>query len=84
MTRDGLRRDHIFILTLLVPIIIFVAILIYYPAIDTFATSLTNRNLRINRPSEFVQLENYSYLLTNNEFWEVTGRSFLLVIITSL
>jgi len=82
MTRDGLHRDHIFVLTLLVPIIIFVAILIYYPAIDTFATSLTNRNLRINRPSEFVQLENYSYLLTNNEFWEVTGRSFLLVIIT--
>ncbi|MBE0690130.1 MAG: sugar ABC transporter permease [Anaerolineae bacterium] len=82
MSRDGLNRDTLFVLTLLVPIIVFVVILIYYPAIDTFATSLTNRNLRLNRPAEVIQLENYSYLLTNDEFWEVTGRSFVLVAIT--
>lgn len=75
-------RDNSFILVILVPVILLVALLIYYPAVDTFRTSLTSRNLRINRPPNFVQFENYQKLLEDAEFWEVTGRSFLIVGLT--
>lgn len=80
--RRSHNQDVRFILIILIPIIVFVALLIYYPAIDTFGTSLTNRNLRLaNRAPEFIQFDNYAYLLGNAEFWEVTGRSFLVVLI---
>lgn len=75
-------RDNSFILVILVPVMLLVALLIYYPAIDTFQTSLTSRNLRINRPPNFIQFENYQKLLADEEFWEVTGRSFLVVGLT--
>lgn len=37
-----LTRDRVFILALLVPILIVVALLIYYPALDTLQTSFTS------------------------------------------
>lgn len=75
------NSDRLFLLVILVPILVLVALIIYYPAVDTFQTSLTNENLRVNRPPEFIGLDNYSRLLGDDEFWEVTGRSVLLVAI---
>lgn len=74
-----LTSDRLFLLVILIPILILVALIIYYPAVNTLQTSLTNENLRINRPAAFVGLENYGRLLGDSEFWEVTGRSLLLV-----
>lgn len=76
-----LTRDRVFVLLLLVPILVIVAALIYYPALDTLGTSFTDENLRIRRPADFVGLENYARLLGDDEFWQVTGRSILLVLI---
>jgi ABC-type sugar transport system permease subunit len=76
-----LTRDRVFVLLLLVPILVIVAALIYYPALDTLGTSFTDENLRIRRPADFVGLENYTRLLGDEEFWQVTGRSILLVLI---
>jgi len=72
----------VFIAIILLPIMILVGLFIYYPAIDTFRTSLTSRNLRINRPAQFIQFDNYSKLLSDPIFWEVTGRSLLVVALT--
>lgn len=74
--------DRTFILVVLIPVLLLIALLIYYPAVDTFRTSLTNRNLRIQKPPSFIELQNYSKLLADEEFWQVTGRSFLLVAVT--
>lgn len=79
--RRAHNQDVPFILVILLPIILLVAVLIYYPAVSTFGDSLTNRNLRIQRPAEMVAFENYAYLVGNDEFWEVTGRSIFLVLI---
>ncbi len=76
-----LTRDRLFVIALLVPILLVIASLIYYPAIDSLGTSFTNENLRIRRPAEFVGLDNYLQLLSSEEFWTVTGRSILLVFI---
>ncbi len=80
MTRF-LSRDRVFILAFLLPIVLVVFALIYLPALDTLQTSLTNENLRIRKPAEFVGLDNYARLLSDEEFWEVTIRSILLVLI---
>jgi ABC-type sugar transport system permease subunit len=79
MSRRWLTQDRVFIGLILIPLLLFIALLIYIPAIDTFNTSLTNRNLRINRPPELLGLENYGRLLQDEEFWEVTGRSLVVV-----
>lgn len=77
----SIYRDTRFVLIIIVPVVALVAVLIYYPAIETFLTSLTSRNLRIRR-EEFILFENYTRLLNTGEFWEVTKRSFLVVAIT--
>ncbi len=84
--RIGLRRltssDSIYILVVLTPIALLLALFIYYPALDTFGQSLTNRNLRIRRPPKAIGFDNYIKLVEDDEFWEVTGRSFKVVLIT--
>lgn len=80
--RRFFNQDTWFLIVILAPLVLLLALLIYYPAIDTFQTSLTNRNLRIQRPAEYIGLENYTDLLGDDEFLEVTGRSFLVVAIT--
>jgi len=79
MRHRFLTQDRLFILIVLVPVIIFVAFMIYYPAASTFQNSLTNWNLRIQKPPKFIQFDNYARLLSDPEFWEVTVRSFKLV-----
>ncbi|MGB1288691.1 MAG: carbohydrate ABC transporter permease, partial [Aggregatilineales bacterium] len=74
--------DTLFIALILIPIVLLVLVVIYYPAGDTFLKSLTNENLRIQRPAKVIGLENYTDLLNDEEFWEVTGRSFRVVALT--
>ncbi len=81
MRSRWLSPDRFFLAVILIPLLLLVAALIYYPAVSTFQTSLTNQNLRINRPIEQIGLENYSRLLGDDEFWEVLGRSLLVVAI---
>lgn len=79
MRSRWLSPDRFFLVAILVPLLLLVAALIYYPAVSTFQTSLTNQNLRINRPIEQIGFENYTRLLGDDEFWEVLGRSLLVV-----
>lgn len=48
-----------------IPCLVFFAVFSFYPIINAFFTSLTNRQA-ISRTSEFVGLENYIYLFTKN------------------
>ena len=76
------RSDYFFITLFLLPITLLVLLVIYYPAGDTLLTSFTNENLRINRPPSIIGLDNYTKLLNDEEFWEVTGRSIVVVLLT--
>ena len=83
MSRRIFNSDSRFVLIILLPIVLLIALFIYYPAVDTFGTSLTNRNLRIrNQKPKAVGLNNYIKLVEDEEFWEVTGRSFKVVALT--
>ena len=48
-----------------IPCLIFFAVFSFYPIINAFVTSLTNRRA-IARTSEFVGLENYIYIFTKD------------------
>jgi multiple sugar transport system permease protein len=80
--RRFLSQDTRFVFAILIPIIVLVTLLIYYPAADTFHTSLTSKNLRILRPARLIYFDNYNRLLHDSEFWVVTRRSFVVVLIT--
>ncbi len=77
-----INSDSLYVVIVIAPIVLLIALFIYYPALDTFGQSLTNRNLRIRRPPKVVGAENYLKLVNDEEFWEVTGRSFQIVIMT--
>ena len=81
MLRSLLSRKAVFIGMIIVPLMLLIALFIYYPAVNTFQTSLTSRNLRINRPPQFIQFDNYTRLLSDPLFWEVTGRSVAVVVL---
>ena len=82
-SRRIFSSDSLYLMVVLLPIILLIALFIYYPALDTFGQSLTNRNWRIrNQEPKAVGLSNYVKLVEDDEFWEVTGRSFKVVIIT--
>ena len=77
--------DSRFILIILLPIVLLIALFIYYPAVNTFQTSQTNYNLRMHREqakAKFRGLDNYTKLVQDDEFWEVTERSFTVVALT--
>ena len=82
MNRRLNTSDSLFVFIILLPIVLLIAIFIYYPAVDTFQTSLTNENLRVRRPPKFIGADNYVKLVEDDEFWEVTGRSFVVVGLT--
>jgi ABC-type sugar transport system permease subunit len=82
MPRRLWNHDRLFLWMVLLPIILLIAFVIYVPALNTLHTSFTNRNLRINRPPEFIGIDNYSRLLGDSEFWEVVGRSLIVVGLT--
>ena len=83
-TRRILSSDTRFLIVVLAPIVLLIALFIYYPALNTFGTSQTNYNLRIHKRKEPkpVGFNNYVKLVEDEEFWEVTGRSFKVVLIT--
>ncbi|HEX2978893.1 MAG TPA: sugar ABC transporter permease [Anaerolineaceae bacterium] len=76
------RNSWLFILLLLLPALLLVTIFVYYPSVTTFISSFTNKNLRIPGADDFVGIKNYVTLLSKPEFWQVTGRSLLLVALT--
>ena len=80
-----LSSDTRYVIVVMLPVVLLIALFIYYPAISTFQTSQTSFNLRMHRQqsqAKFRGLDNYSKLLQDEEFWEVTGRSFLVVGLT--
>jgi len=83
--RRFLSSDTRYVIVVMLPVVLLIALFIYYPAISTFQTSQTSFNLRMHRQqsqAKFRGLDNYSKLLQDEEFWEVTGRSFLVVGLT--
>jgi ABC-type sugar transport system permease subunit len=76
-----LHRDRLFVLAFLLPVLVVVGALVYGPALETLQTSFTNENLRVRRPPEFIGVDNYTRLLADQEFWTVTFRSILLVLL---
>jgi multiple sugar transport system permease protein len=55
------------------------SVFVYYPAIHTFLVSFTSRDLRAPLTERIVLFGNYGRLLTRPEFWQVTGRTLLIV-----
>ena len=79
MTTRALSRDERFtVLALLIPVAL-ISLFVYYPAVKTFFVSFTSRDLRAPLAERIVFLSNYGRLLTRPEFWQVTGRTLLIV-----
>jgi ABC-type sugar transport system permease subunit len=72
-------RDATFAWLVLLPVFALLAVIVYYPAIETFLTSFQFRNLRMADIHEFVGLSNYLKVLGSDEFREVLARSLLFV-----
>ena len=75
------RRDQLTAYMLVFPVMAFLALFVFYPAISTFLTSLTSYNLNIPVQHN-VGLDNYRNLLTSSDFWSAVQKSFVVVVIS--
>jgi len=62
--------NHVYGWLLLLPAMVFLTAFTYYPMVSTFFTSLFSDGTAL-RPSVFVGLENYQFLLEDEIFWKV-------------
>ena len=69
-------------IALLLPIIIIMAVLVYYPIIKTFSYSLQKMKLTAPQDTGFVGLANYRCVLESDSFWySLQNTLFLLVVV---
>jgi multiple sugar transport system permease protein len=63
------------------PAVAFIVLMVSFPLVYTVWLSLTDAAGSVNRPSDFVGLDNYVRLLTTDpRFWPAVGRTFYFTI----
>lgn len=77
--REPVSRKTIF--SFLGPAVISLAVIGLGPLLYAAWTSLHFFNLTKLKKVEFIGLDNYAFVLTDNVFWEAMGRTFFLLII---
>ncbi|WP_085904232.1 carbohydrate ABC transporter permease [Kiloniella majae] len=66
---------------LLLPATLFLLAFTYYPTLATLAKSFFSQGTAI-RPSEFVGLENYTFMLEDDVFWRVAWNNVIYALFT--
>lgn len=75
MTRSNFLERHLRMLFPL-PAVIFIALLMIFPVLYTFALSFTNWNLTSGMPLSFYGLKSYARVLTEPRFLDAVWRTF--------
>ncbi|GBC74943.1 Inner membrane ABC transporter permease protein YcjO [archaeon HR06] len=70
------QRDHIVVLAFLIPTLILIFLLFFYPLASTIWLSLTY-STRFEREPKFVGLENYIRIINTPVFWNITKNSVI-------
>lgn len=82
--RVRLKRDEKTAYLLLIPILAFIGLLVYYPAIITLVRSFESIKLGVDIPPRFIGLRNYiNFLMPSSEFWsslEITLKILVMVL----
>jgi multiple sugar transport system permease protein len=76
---DGRGMASLFVL----PAIILVAVLMYYPMIRTFSESLYTTSFLNPRP-EYIGLETYQTMLAGTDFWQILRNSLVWTLVVVL
>ena len=71
-----ISQSHIYGWLLLIPAAIFLIAFTYYPAVATLAKSFFSQGTAL-RPTEFVGLDNFEYMLGDDVFWKVAWNNVL-------
>ena len=69
------NQVHIYGWLLLMPAAIFLIAFTYYPTVATLAHSFFSEGTAL-RPSVFVGLDNYEFMIEDEVFWKVVGNNF--------
>ncbi len=72
ISQDNIK--HVYGWLLLTPAAILLIAFTHYPTVATLATSFFSAGTAA-RPSEFIGLENYRYMLDDDVFWKVVGNN---------
>lgn len=74
--------DRLLAAVLLAPMTLLVLLIVVYPVLRLFWTSLFNHALTSGLPAEFVGLENFALMLDDPSFWSTLGNTLLITLIT--
>ena len=72
------KRKPSSLIILFIPGLIVTSIFMIYPLINGFLISLTNES-PIRPLTRFIGLDNYIYLITNPNFWEIFLNNFIII-----
>jgi trehalose/maltose transport system permease protein len=78
------RRRTIYAWVFLIPSLIVVAFIAFYPLVQTFYLSLTNTRLGSQRPVEFIGVRNYTDLFQDSFFLDAVVLTVLFTVATVL
>ena len=74
--------DRTLAVLLLAPAAILLAMIIVYPVCRLIYTSFFNLSLTSGLPADFVGLENFQFMLEDPVFWQTTGNTVLITLVT--
>ena len=74
------RANNLFGFALLVPAIVILGLLFVNPILSLVQTSLTDKNLLKPKSGTWIGLENYFWMLTEEDFWDALGKSMIYTV----
>ena len=71
--------NHLLAILFILPTIILVGGLMYYPMVSAFVESMYETSFLSSNP-KFIGLDNYSTLFSDKSFWKIVGNSLVWTI----
>jgi len=76
---ENLTTESHFKWTLLIPLFVVLALMLFYPLIYCMVNGLQEHSL--GGPATFIGLDNYRYILYDAKFWLALGRTFQILVV---
>jgi len=84
LSRQGRLSDNLYALLFLGPVLIILAVVIFYPLVRVLSYSVTNASLLFPNRQEYIGLENFEYLLNQDTIFRTAVKNTLVFTISSV
>lgn len=84
LSRQGRLSDNVYALFFLAPILVILAVVIFYPLVRVLAYSVTDANLIIAQQEKYIGLDNFDYLINQDTIFRTAIKNTLIFTLSSI